>query len=238
MKNMKKNYVIIGGTSGLGLAVVKKLSQYNHHLLVGSRNERNIKDVKQATFFHCDVVNNTFEFPDNIETIDGLMYCPGSLNLMPFKRIKEKDVMVEFKINVFGLLNTVKYFLPLLQKNPQGSSIVLMSSVAVKRGMKYHTLVGATKGAVEGITRSLAAEFAPMIRVNAIAPSITETPLAKKFVSSQKIRSNLEQRHPLQRIGEPMDIAYAGVYLLSEHSRWVTGQIFHVDGGLSSISKN
>lgn len=104
--------------------------------------------------------------------------------------------------------------------------------------MKYHTLVGATKGAVEGITRSLAAEFAPAIRVNAIAPSITETPLAKKFVSSQKIRLELKKRHPLQRIGEPMDIAYAAVYLLSEHSRWVTGQIVHIDGGLSSTSRD
>ncbi|MBS3749721.1 MAG: SDR family oxidoreductase [Candidatus Thermoplasmatota archaeon] len=235
---MKKNYVIIGGTSGIGLAVVKELVQHNNHLFVGSRNERNIEDVKQATFFHCDAVDNTFEFPNNIETIDGLMYCPGSLNLMPFKRIKEKDIINEFKINVFGLLNTVKYFLPLLQKNQHESSILLMSSVAVTSGMKYHSLVGATKGAVEGITRSLAAEFAPIVRVNAIAPSITETPLTKKFLSSQKIRSNLEQRHPLQSLAEPMDIAHAAVYLLSEKSKWVTGQILHVDGGLSAISKN
>lgn len=113
---MRKKYVIIGGTSGIGLAVVKELAQHNNHLFVGSRNERNIKDVKQATFFHCDVVDNTFEFPSNIETIDGLMYCPGSLNLMPFNRIKEKDIINEFKINVFGLLNTVKYFYPCYKK--------------------------------------------------------------------------------------------------------------------------
>jgi NAD(P)-dependent dehydrogenase (short-subunit alcohol dehydrogenase family) len=234
---MKKNYVIIGGTSGIGLSVVKLLSQHNHHLFVGSRNERNINDVKQATFFHCNVVDNTFEFPKNIDTIDGLMYCPGSLSLMPFKRLKENIIMNEFKINVFGLLDSINFFLPFLQKNKEKSSIVLISSVAVSLGMKYHTLVGATKGAVEGITRSLAAEFAPNIRVNAVAPSITKTALSKKFLSSEKMKNDLKNRHPLNRIGYPEDIAHAATYLLSDKSDWITGQIIHVDGGLSSISQ-
>ena len=234
---MKKNYVIIGGTSGIGLSVVKLLSQHNHHLFVGSRNERNINDVKQATFFHCNVLDNTFEFPKNIDTIDGLMYCPGSLSLMPFKRLKENIIMNEFKINVFGLLDSINFFLPFLQKNKEKSSIVLISSVAVSLGMKYHTLVGATKGAVEGITRSLAAEFAPNIRVNAVAPSITKTALSKKFLSSEKMKNDLKNRHPLNRIGYPEDIAHAATYLLSDKSDWITGQIIHVDGGLSSISQ-
>ena len=234
---MKKNYVIIGGTSGIGLSVVKLLAQHNHHLFVGSRNERNINDVKQATFFHCNVVDNIFEFPKNIDTIDGLMYCPGSLSLMPFKRIKENIIMNEFKINVFGLLDSINFFLPFLQKNKEKSSIVLLSSVAVSLGMKYHTLVGATKGAVEGITRSLAAEFAPKIRFNAVAPSITKTALSKKFLSSEKMKNNLENRHPLNRIGYPEDIAHAATYLLSDKSDWITGQIIHVDGGLSSMSQ-
>ena len=233
---MNEKYVIIGGTSGIGLAVVKMLAQQHHHLFVGSRNERNIKDITQATFFHCDVVNNTFRFPDKVETIDGLMYCPGSLNLMPFKRITEKEILDEFKINVLGLLHTVKYFLPFLKKNQQGSSIVLLSSVAVTKGMKYHTLVGASKGSVEGITRSLAAEFAPTIRVNAVAPSITKTALSKKFLSNEKMKKDLEKRHPLNRIGYPKDIAHAAIYLLSDQSDWITGQIIHVDGGLSSIN--
>lgn len=234
----KKTFVIIGGTSGIGLSVVTRLAKENHHLYVGSRHRQNIQDLNNSTFFYCDVTKNTFDIPKNVDRIDGLMYCPGSLKLIPFRRIKEEDVQKEFTLNVYGLLNAIKYFLPHLKANNNTSSIVLFSSVAVTVGMKYHTLIGATKGAVEGITRSLAAEFAPKIRVNAIAPSITKTPLSKRYLSNEKMKTDLDNRHPLKRIGKTEDISQAAVYLLSEQSSWITGQIIHVDGGISSIRKN
>jgi NAD(P)-dependent dehydrogenase (short-subunit alcohol dehydrogenase family) len=234
MKN--KNYVVIGGTSGIGLSIVKLLSKKNCKIFVGSRNNRNLENLKKASFFKCDVTKNIFEFQEKIDQINGLVYCPGSLILKPFKRINDDDIDNSFKTNVFGLINSIRFFLKYMNKKNSISSMVCFSSVAVTIGMKYHTLVGGTKGAIEGITRSLAAELAPNIRINAISPSITDTPLSKKFISSEKIKNDLINRHPMKKIGNPDDIAEAALYLLSDKSNWVTGQIIHIDGGLSSVS--
>lgn len=157
----KKTFVIIKGKSGFGLSVVTRLVRENHHLYVRSRHRQNIQDLNNSTFFYCDVTKNIFDIPKDVDRIDGLMYCLGSLKLIPFRRIKEEDVHKEYTPNVYELLNSLKFFLPHLKANNNTSSIVLFISVAVTVGMKYHTLIGATKGAVEGITRSLSAEFAP-----------------------------------------------------------------------------
>lgn len=231
-----KKYVIIGGTSGIGLAIVKSLSQRDCKIYVGARNDRNLENIENSEFFICDVTENLYKFPEEIKHIDGLVYCPGSLTLKPLKGIKEEDIIGDFNINVFGLIRSIQYFLPKLKANQNTASVVMFSSVAVKTGMKYHTLVGATKGAIEGITRSLAAELAPKIRINAIAPSITKTPLSERFFASEKMENSLKERNPLKRFGQPDDIAEAAVYLLTESSSWVTGQIFHIDGGSSSLN--
>jgi NAD(P)-dependent dehydrogenase (short-subunit alcohol dehydrogenase family) len=168
------------------------------------------------------------------DQVDGLVYCPGSIDLKPFGRIKPEQFIKDYELQVLGAVKCIQAVLPKLKKadNP---SVVLFSTVAVQNGFNFHSLVASSKGAIEGLTRSLAAEFAPKIRVNAIAPSLTDTPLASRMLNSDAKREANDQRHPLKRIGKVEDIAHAAMYLLSDKSSWVTGQIFHVDGGMSSI---
>jgi len=169
-----------------------------------------------------------------VESLDGLVYCPGSINLKPFHRIKPEAFVDDFNLQVVGAIKAAQAALPLLKKgtNP---SIVLFSTVAVQSGFPFHSQVAASKGALEGLTRALAAEFAPTIRVNCIAPSITDTPLAERLLSSDEKREANAQRHPLKEIGNPDDIAHTATFLLSPKAKWITGQILHVDGGMSSI---
>jgi NAD(P)-dependent dehydrogenase (short-subunit alcohol dehydrogenase family) len=166
--------------------------------------------------------------------LNGLAYCPGSINLKPFKNLKQQDFVSDFKINALGAIKVInKYFTNL--QNSDNSSILLFSTVAVQTGMPYHASVASAKGAVEGLTRSLAAEFAPKIRVNAIAPSLTDTPMASRLLSSDEKKETSAKRHPLNSIGKPEEIAKAAAYLLSDDSAWITGQIMHIDGGISSL---
>jgi NAD(P)-dependent dehydrogenase (short-subunit alcohol dehydrogenase family) len=168
------------------------------------------------------------------EKIDGLVYCPGNIHLAPFHRIKPVDFLNDYTLQVVGAIQVIQAILPRL-KAAETSSIVLFSTVAVQTGFNFHSQVAASKGAIEGLTRALAAEFAPTIRVNAIAPSITNTPLASKFLSSpEKIQANAE-RHPLKKIGNAEDLAEMALFLLSNKAAWITGQIMHVDGGISVI---
>ncbi len=168
------------------------------------------------------------------DTIHGLAYCPGSISLKPFARIKPEDFAKDYQLQVLGAVKVLQAALPAL-KNAEQASVVLFSTVAVQSGFNFHTLVSSSKGAIEGLTRALAAELAPKVRVNAIAPSITDTPLASSLLSTEEKRQANAQRHPLRKVGTPEDIANLAEFLLSPKSGWITGQIIHADGGMSSL---
>ena len=229
-----KNYVIIGGSSGIGFNIVEQLHQKGHTVFVVSRNRNELPDDPKLTHIQCDVTEEDIPIDQFPESLDGLVYCPGTIRLRPFHRLQDVDFLEDFRVNTLGAVRSIRTFLPSLKRSSK-AAIVLFSTVAVQTGMPYHASVASAKGAVEGLTRSLAAELAPKIRVNAIAPSLTDTPLAKSLLSTDQKRQMADKRHPLQRVGRSKDIANAAVYLLEQQSAWVTGQILHVDGGISSL---
>jgi NAD(P)-dependent dehydrogenase (short-subunit alcohol dehydrogenase family) len=163
-----------------------------------------------------------------------MVYCPGKINLKPFARLKPEDFIEDYKIQVLGAIKAIQLLLPKLKKS-SSPSIVLFSTVAVQTGFSFHSIVSSSKGAIEGLTRALAAELAPSIRINCIAPSITDTPLAGNLLNSLEKKEANAQRHPLKKVGEAKDIAHAVAFLLSEESSWMTGQIMHIDGGISNL---
>jgi NAD(P)-dependent dehydrogenase (short-subunit alcohol dehydrogenase family) len=229
-----KNYLIVGGSSGIGQVLVNQLSAKGHNVYATyNKTEVSPSDPK-VQYHHLDVRQDVVDLSFLPDQIDGLVYCPGSINLMPFHRIKPTKFLEDYQLQVVGAVNILQQVLPYLKKS-ESASVLFFSTVAVQTGFNFHTQVAASKGAIEGLTRSLAAEWAPKIRVNAIAPSITNTPLASKLLSSDdKIQANAD-RHPLKKIGSPEDIANAAFFLLSEQSSWITGQILNVDGGISSL---
>lgn len=224
------NVVIIGASSGIGAAAAQHFVNNNHNVY-GSYNTNNITNTNVKAF-ELDVlgdINIDEHLPDSI---DHLIYCPGAINLLPFHRIKPNDFTADYELQVLGAIKTIQAILPRLKKG-ENASITLFSTVAVQTGFNYHSLVAASKGAIEGLTHSLAAEFAPTIRVNAIAPSLTNTPLASKFINSDaKVEANAK-RHPLNKIGETDNIVKAIEYLVNNN--WVTSQVLTVDGGISGI---
>jgi NAD(P)-dependent dehydrogenase (short-subunit alcohol dehydrogenase family) len=228
-----KTFLIVGGTSGIGLETVKLVSKDNR-IIVISRTKRNLDDLQNVEFHSADVTKSIEDLPSLNDPIDGLVYYPGSINLKPFKSLKVDDFQKEFEVNLLGAVKVInKYFNNL--KSAEKSSIVLFSTVAVQTGMQYHASIASAKGAIEGLTRSLAAEFAPSIRVNCIAPSITATPLAEKLLNNETKLKTSEERHPLKRIGDAKEIANLVEFLLSDSVSFITGQIIKIDGGLSSI---
>jgi NAD(P)-dependent dehydrogenase (short-subunit alcohol dehydrogenase family) len=176
----------------------------------------------------------TEELPEITDSLDGLVYFPGTINLKPFHRYKHEEVMNDLNVNVLGAFQSIQKYLPNL-KQGTNPSIVLFSSVAASTGMTFHSSISMAKGAIEGLTRSLAAEFAPTIRVNAIAPSLTNTPLGEKFLSTPEKMEASAQRNPLKKVGTTTDLSNSIEFLLSEKSAWITGQILHVDGGMGSL---
>jgi len=226
-------YLIIGGTSGIGLETTKLLSK-NNRVIVLSRTEKNLDGLNNVEFFSADVTKSADELPQINEPINGIVYCPGTINLKPLRNLKTEDFLNDFEVNLLGAVKVInKYFNNL--KEAGKASIVLFSTVAVQTGLPYHASIASAKGAVEGLTRTLAAEFAPNIRVNCVAPSITNTPLAEKLLNSEmKIKSS-EERHPLKRIGDAKEIAEIVTLLLSDSASFITGQIIKVDGGISSV---
>ena len=165
------------------------------------------------------------------------MYCPGSINLRPFKGLKPETFQKDFEINVLGAVKSLQTVLKNLLLSPQ-ASLVFFSTVAVQTGMPFHASVAAAKGAIEGLTKSLAAEYAPKFRVNAIAPSLTKTPLADKFLNNETKLEKANERHPLKFVGSAQDLANSAKFLLSDESQWMTGQILHVDGGIGNLKTN
>ena len=168
------------------------------------------------------------------EQLDALVFCPGAITLKPFARIKPEEFMADYQLQLLGAVKVIQAVLPKL-KASGSASVVLFSTIAVQTGFSFHSMVSASKGAIEGLTKALAAELAPNIRVNCIAPSITNTPLAAQLLSTpEKVEAN-KQRHPLKKIGEATDIANMVAFLVSEQSAWMTGQVMHLDGGMSTI---
>jgi NAD(P)-dependent dehydrogenase (short-subunit alcohol dehydrogenase family) len=229
---MKKQYMIVGGSRGIGKATAQLLVKQGHHVCIVARN---MPDWEGAfDFYKCDVLKD--DLPIISGAIDGLAYCPGSINLKPFKGLKEKDFQADFDINVLGAVKVLQNYTKNLLASEQ-ASVVLFSTVAVQTGMAFHASVSASKGAVEGLVRSLAAEWSPKIRVNGIAPSITETDLAARLLRNEKQLAAAAGRHPLARIGQASDSADLAVFLLQSTSSWMTGQIIALDGGMSAIRK-
>ncbi len=229
---MPRRFLVVGGSSGIGLETTKKLTSEGHEVINMSRTSPSLSS--ELLSHHSVDVLGEENLPDLDTSLDGLVYCPGSINLKPFRSLKASDFQKDFEINVLGAIKVIQKYLKAL-KEAQNSSIVLFSTVAVGTGMSFHSSVSAAKGAIEGLTRSLAAELAPSIRVNCVAPSIVDTPLASRFLSSEEKIEASAKRHPLNRVGNVKDVSEGVKYLLSDSSGWVTGQILPVDGGVSSI---
>lgn len=214
---------------------MEKLSANTDNSVVTTYFSHPIETEKNnVRFFHFNAEQDNLGFHDLPEKIHGFVYCPGAIELKPFRRLTEESILDDFKLQVLGAVKAIQSVLPNL-KMAEKASIVLFSSVAVQQGFNFHAQVAMSKGAIEGLTKALAAEFAPHIRVNCIAPSLTDTPLAERLLNSEEKKQANADRHPLKRIGEPQDIAALAVFLLSEEARWMTGQIIHLDGGMSTL---
>lgn len=231
-----KNYLIIGASSGIGKSLTNILVKEGHNV-VGTYFKTSFKsDVSNLKIHPLDVNEEHLALDFLPETLDGLIYCPGSIILRPFHRIKPAEFLEDYNFQVIGAIKVLQACLPALKKS-SAASVILFSTVAVQMGFNFHSLVASSKGAIEGLTHALSAELSPKIRVNCIAPSVTDTPLAAGIVGSEEKKETNAQRHPLQRVGEAADIAEMASFLLSNKASWITGQVFHVDGGLSSIKK-
>ncbi|APQ18830.1 SDR family NAD(P)-dependent oxidoreductase [Maribacter hydrothermalis] len=228
-----KNILLIGGSHGIGLSIVKEL-QNTHQLFIASRTDEALQH-KNITHIPFDVTTDALDISKLPEKLDGFVYCPGSINLKPFKMMSLDTIKEDMELNFFSMVKVVK---TVISKMNEGSSMVFFSTIAVGTGMPFHSSVSAAKGAVEGFAKSMAAEYAPKVRVNVVAPSLVDTPLAKRLLNNDKKRETMSERHPLKRVGNPEDIANAAIFLLSDKSTWVTGQVLGVDGGLSTLNIN
>lgn len=227
-------YLVIGASSGIGNALATQLSESGNQVYATYNKNEGVSSNANLSFHPLNVLDENILLDFIPESINGLVYCPGSINLKPFARIKPEDFESDFKLQVVGAIKVIQASLPKL-KDAENASIVLFSTVAVQSGLNFHSQVAASKGAIEGLTKALAAEFAPKIRVNCIAPSLTDTPLAASLLNTDQKKEANALRHPLKRIGTPTDIANMAAFLLSDKSGWITGQILHVDGGMGSI---
>tara|TARA_B110000240_G_scaffold119139_1_gene133375 strand:+ start:1531 stop:2232 length:702 start_codon:yes stop_codon:yes gene_type:complete len=230
---MKKNILFIGGSTGIGLETVKLLHE-KHNLFVACRSDENLSNLN-VTYIRFDVLNDEFDLEKIPESLHGFVYFPGSINLRPFRGLKISTFEEDLNINFISMVKTLQKVLNNLKKS-ENCSVVLYSTVAVKIGMPFHSSVSASKGAIEGFAKSLAAEFAPNIRVNVVAPSLTDTPLASRFLNNEVKKEKVGDRHPLKRHGNAIDIANSTAFLLSDESSWLTGQILGVDGGMSTLN--
>lgn len=226
-------YLIVGGSSGIGRALTDQLLDAGHAVHVWARAAR---DLPAAVTFHAvDVTDGATDLGQLVpDGLDGLVYCPGNIDLKSFRSLKPESFRSSFELNVVGAVRCLQACERVLKRSER-AAVVLFSTVAVQRGMPFHAAVAAAKGAVEGLTRSLAAEYAPAVRVNAIAPSLTDTPLAEKLLATEEKRAASAQRHPVGKVGRPEDIAAMAAFLLGEQAAFVTGQVIGMDGGMSAI---
>ena len=234
-----KNIFVFGGTGSIGKSLSKKLKNNNYDPIIISRNETELKQLSEeidCEYKVCDVLDFkkvktiSEEYKDQL---CGIAFCVGSINLKPLKMTKDEDFIDSFKINTLSAINVIKFNQEALAKN--NGSILLYSTIAVKQGFTNHSIISTAKGAIEGLTLSLAAEFAPKIRVNCIAPSLTDSKMTQKIISNDTIKQAIENMHPLPKIGLGEDFSDLGSFLLSNKNNWITGQIFHIDGGRSSL---
>jgi len=227
------NFLVVGASSGIGNAIASQLANEGHQVFA-TFNTHSISSLQNINAHSLNVLDEQLDFSFLPEILHGLVYCPGSINLKPFARIAVNDFTSDFNLQVGGAIKVIQAALPAL-KNAGNSSIILFSTVAVQLGLNFHSQVATSKGAIEGLTKALSAELAPTIRVNCIAPSLTDTPLAAALLNTeQKVEANA-LRHPLKRVGHANDIASMACFLMSEKASWITGQTMHVDGGMSSI---
>lgn len=224
-----KKIVVIGGSKGIGKAIIESLINENEVINI-SRTDT-LPPHNSFTHYSLDILSD--DLPD-IKAIDSLIYCPGSINLKPIARLKLEDFREDFEINVIGAVKAIQHFLPSL-KNGSKPSILLFSTVAAKLGMPFHASVAAAKSAVEGLTKSLGAELAPTIRVNAIAPTVTNTDLASKLLRNDRMIENITERHPLKKYLQPNEVADMATFLISEKAASISGQIFELDCGIVSF---
>lgn len=224
-----KTTLIIGGSRGIGKAITERLLS-DHNVINLSRTA---PEISHPNLIHhnCDIL--TDELPP-LPTLDGLIYCPGSINLKPFKRLNLEDFRQDLEINVLGAIKVLQFYTPALTQS-ESSSVILFSTVATTLGMPFHASVATAKSAVEGLTKSVAAELAPKVRVNAIAPTITDTDLAAKLLRNEKMVENTIQRHPLKKFLNPDEVAAMAQYLISDESKSISGQIFKMDCGIVSL---
>ncbi len=221
--------IVVGGSKGIGNAIVSSL--LSSHKVINISRTSPEQSHENLTHYNCNVLND--ELPE-IESADGLVYCPGSINLKPINRLSIDDFKSDFEINVLGAVKSVQKYLPIL-KNGNKPAILLFSTVAAKLGMPFHASVAASKSAVEGITKSLGAELAPTVRVNAIAPTVTNTDLASKLLRNERMIENMNERHPLKKYLQPEEVADMATFLLSEKAASLSGQIFEMDCGIVSF---
>jgi len=230
-----KTFAVIGDSRGLGAAIRTQLLEQGHRVIGVSRTgvSAAIPNYQSLVF---DAVAHPCDLSGFADQLDGLVYCPGTIRLKPFKGLKREHFLEELEINALGAVQTLQANLKLLQQAPS-ASVVLFSTVAVQSGMPYHASIAMAKGAVEGLTRTLAAEWSPQIRVNAIAPSLTDTSLAEPMLSNEAKRMAAADRHPLQRVGTAEGVGSLATWLLGDSSAFVTGQVYAADGGMGSIRK-
>jgi NAD(P)-dependent dehydrogenase (short-subunit alcohol dehydrogenase family) len=221
-----KTLVVIGGSKGIGKAIIK--SFVDTHKVINISRSSPEETHSNLTHFNCDILKD--ELPD-ISTIDALVYCPGSINLKPFPRLSLDDFREDYEINVVGAVKAIQKYLEVL-KTSEHPSILLFSTVAAKLGMPYHASIAVAKAGVEGLVKSIGAEFAPTVRINAIAPTVTNTQLASKLLRNDKMIENIKERHPLKKFLDPEEVAQMAGFLLSDKAASISGQVFEMDCGI------
>ena len=224
-----KNFLIIGGTKGIGKAIVEEVIEHNKITCLS----RNNTDFVHKNYSHVKFDALSDDLPD-LDSIDCLIYCPGSINLKPISTLSLYDFRNDFELNVIGAVRAIKKYLPLLKKS-ETASILLFSTVATKLGMPYHASVSVAKSGIDGLVKTLGSELAPKVRINAIAPTITNTDLASKILRNEKVVENMVERHPLKMILSPKEVAKMASFLVSEDASSISGQIFNMDAGIVSF---